>query len=90
MKDEIKDIYLNTVAKLLRYKMCPITDEQPSKKKRNGQYVPDDIERPIFSTEVVAYSFLEFPALVWGKSICFGDERYNVHFVMQPLHKLYI
>lgn len=55
MKDEIKDIYryLNTVAKLLRYKMCPITDEQPSKKKRNGQYVPDDIERPIFSTEVV-------------------------------------
>lgn len=28
-------------------------DEQPSKKKRNGQYVPDDIERPIFSTEVV-------------------------------------
>lgn len=45
---------MNTVAKLLRWKICPsIADEQPSKKKRNGQYVPDDIERPIFSTEVV-------------------------------------
>lgn len=34
-------------------KGCSFADEQPSRKKRNGQYPADDIEMPVFSTEVV-------------------------------------
>nr|XP_022315324.1 polycomb protein suz12-like isoform X2 [Crassostrea virginica] len=34
-------------------KLSSSDDEQPSRKKRNGQYPADDIEMPVFSTEVV-------------------------------------
>ncbi len=32
--------------------------------------------------------FLELLAFLWGEGVCFGDQRDDIDFLMQPFHEL--
>ena len=43
-------------------------------------------ERKFFLKQ--AYLLLELLALFWGECVCFGDQRDDVHLLVQPFHEL--